>query len=339
MNPIRKKLKGISALAVAVMLLVSVSSCSENQGTIFMNIGTGTTGGVFYTVGVGLGTLLNDKAADMNVTVEATKASAENINLMNANEMDLATCSFPTTLQAHLGDGSWSGSPQDVEVLFNMYSNPIHVIVMGGSPYQKITDLKGKTISVGQAGSGNYNSAVTLLEGVYGWKDGVDYKAEYLSYSESVDAFKNGQIDAAIFDTVYPNSTIIDLASWKDIRLLPVDEDLLSKTDDQYAQQFYTLTIPANTYTGQDEDVVCAAHGNYVCATSKLSDDVAYDICATVFSNLNYMYNVHDALKNLTLQSGCETGGLELHPGAARYFREQGLDVDHLITVVNPAAG
>ena len=269
--------------------MISLAACSSNEGVLYLNIGTGTTGGVFYTAGIGIGTLLNEKTGYMNVTVEATKASAENINLMNAGYMDFATCSFPTTLQAYLGDASWENDPQDVQVLFNMYGNPIHVIVMADSPYKSMEDLEGKTISVGQAGSGNYNSAVALLEGVYGWKDGVDYRAEYLSYSESVDAFKNGQIDAAVFDTVYPHSTIIDLASWRDIRLLPVDEERLLQTEDPYAQQFYTLTIPANTYKGQTEDIVCVAHGNYICTTSAMDEKVAYDICATVFSNLEYM--------------------------------------------------
>ena len=309
------------------------SAANEKKETTYLSFGTGTTGGVFYTAGIGFGTLLNDKSGYMNVTVEATKASAENINMMNQGTIELATCSFPTTLQGHLGEGSWKGNPQDVQVLFNMYGNPIHVIVMSDSPYQSMEDLKGKTISVGQAGSGNYNSTVALLEGVYGWVDGVDYKAEYLSYTESVEAFKNGQIDAAVFDTVSPHSTIIDLASWKPIRLLSVDENLLSSATNPYAQQFYTITIPANTYNGQTEDVVCAAHGNYVCTTSNLSEELGYDICNTIFSNLDYVATVHDALSKLTVESGCETGGLPMHIGAMKFFKEQGLDVDSLVQV------
>lgn len=337
-----KRLLGLCLAAATVVGLCACDSGgaqqtgSPNEGegqTTYLSFGTGTTGGVFYTAGIGIGTLLNDKTGDLNVTVEATKASAENINLMNAGQMDLATCSFPTTLQAHLGDGSWSGEPQDVQVLFNMYGNPIHVIVMADSPYQTMDDLKGKTISVGQAGSGNYNSTIALLEGVYGWEEGVDYKAEYLSYSESADAFKNGQIDAAVFDTVAPHSTIIDLASWKPIRLLSVDTDLMEKADNRFAQQFYTIMIPGGTYTGQEEDVVCAAHGNYVCTTSAMSEDVAYEIVSTVFANLDYMANVHDAMKNLSVESACETGGLEMHAGAREFFTEKGIDVDSTITV------
>lgn len=348
----KDSIKRLISVCLAAMMLLGLAACgtagstptasgssaaptaSAKVETTYLNFGTGTTGGVFYTAGIGMGNVLNEHTDNLNVTVEATKASAENINLLNEGSIDLATCSFPTTLQGYMGDGSWSGKPQNLQVLFNMYGNPIHVIVMADSPYKTMEDLKGKTISVGQAGSGNYNSTMALLEGVYGWKEGVDYKAEYLSYSESEDAFKNGQIDAAVFDTVAPHATIIDLASWKPIRLLGIDTDLLTKTENSYAQQFYTITIPANTYNGQTEDVVCAAHGNYVCTTSNMSEDLAYEVVSTIFSNLDYMGTVHDALKKLTVQSGCETGGLEMHAGAIKYFTEQGIDVQNTIKVV-----
>lgn len=186
-------------------------------------------------------------------------------------------------------------------------------------------DLRGKTISVGQAGSGNYAVAVAFLEGLYGMVEGVDYKAEYLNYTESVEAFKNGTIDAALFDTVSPHSTVIDLASWKPIRLLPFDPALIENSDNLYAQNFITLTIPAGTYTGQDEDVLCAAHGNYVISMSSLDEQVAYDIVKTVMENLDYMITVHDAFRNLTVENAIQTGGLPLHPGAQKYFEEQGI--------------
>lgn len=345
--------KRLISICLAAVMLLGLCACSSTGSTAtdsgnsaaptetakmettYLNFGTGTTGGVFYTAGIGMGNVLNDHTDNLNVTVEATKASAENINLLNDGSIDLATCSFPTTLQAYLGDGSWSDKPQDLQVLFNMYGNPIHVIVMADSPYKTIEDLKGKTISVGQAGSGNYNTTMALLNGVYGWEEGVDYKAEYLSYSESEDAFKNGQIDAAIFDTVAPHATIIDLASWKPIRLLSVDTDLMAKAENSYAKQFYTITIPGGTYNGQDEDVVCAAHGNYVCTTSNMSEDLAYEVVSTIFSNLDYMGTVHDALKKLSVEAGCETGGLEMHAGAIKFFTEQGIDVQNTIKVVD----
>lgn len=327
------KLKRVLSLLLAAVMLLSLCACgdsaattdgSSSQETTYLNFGTGTTGGVFYTAGIGIGTLLTDKTY-MNVTVEATKASAENCNLLKAGNIEIATMSFPTTLQAYLGDMAFKDNQIDVCVLFQMYANPVHMIVMADSPYQSVEDLRGKTISVGQAGSGNYNVAIAFLEGLYGMVEGVDYKAEYLSYTESVEAFKNGTIDAALFDTVSPHATIIDLASWKPIRLLPFDAELIEKSDNVYAQNFITMTIPGGTYTGQDEDVLCAAHGNYVTTSSALDEQVAYDIVKTVMENLDYMATVHDAFTRLTLEDACETGGLPLHPGAQKYFEEQGL--------------
>lgn len=330
-----KRSKKILSLVLATLMLVSLCACGSSgdttvdstegkQETTYLSFGTGTTGGVFYTAGIGIGTLLTDKTY-MNVTVEATKASAENCNLLKAGDIEIATMSFPTTLQAYMGDMAFKDNKIDVCVLFQMYANPVHMIVMADSPYQSVDDLRGKTISVGQAGSGNYNVAVAFLEGLYGMVEGVDYKAEYLNYTESVEAFKNGTIDAALFDTVSPHATIIDLASWKPIRLLPFDESLIAATENVYAQNFITMTIPAGTYTGQDEDVLCAAHGNYVTTSSELDEQVAYDIVKTVMENLDYMATVHDAFTRLTVEDGAQTGGLPLHPGAQKYFEEQGL--------------
>lgn len=330
-----KRSKKIISLFLAALMLLSLCACGGTGGTTeggsgdkpqttYLSFGTGTTGGVFYTAGIGIGTLLTDKTY-MNVTVEATKASAENCNLLKAGNIEIATMSFPTTLQAYLGDMAFKDNKIDVCVLFQMYANPVHMIVMKDSPYKSVEDLRGKTISVGQAGSGNYNVAVAFLEGLYGMVEGVDYKAEYLNYTESVEAFKNGTIDAALFDTVSPHATIIDLASWKPIRLLPFDASLIEQTDNVYAQNFITMTIPAGTYSGQDEDILCAAHGNYVTTSSTLDEQVGYDIVKTVMENLDYMATVHDAFKLLSLEEGCQTGGLPLHAGAQRYFEEQGL--------------
>ena len=330
------KAKKILCLALAALMLLSLAACGSSAGssttaattttqqTVRMNFGTGTTGGVFYTAGIGIGTLLTDKTY-MDVTVEATKASGENCNLLKAGDIEIATASFPTTLQAYLGDMGFKDNKVDLTVLFQMYSNPVHMIVMKDSPYQTVEDLKGKTISVGQAGSGNYAVAIAFLEGLYGMVENVDYKAEYLNYTESVDAFKNGTIDAALFDTVNPHSTIIDLASWKAIRLLPFEPERIAASTNVYAQNFITQVIPGGTYNGQDEDVLCAAHGNFVICTSSLDEQVAYDIVKTVMENTDYMATVHDTFKNLNLEGAAQGGGLPIHPGAQKYFEEQGI--------------
>ncbi len=319
----------IPALVLCVLvMLFSLCGCSGNNDTIYISFGTGTTGGVFYTAGIGIGTLLEDKTK-MNVTVEATKASAENINLLANGDIEIATASFPTTLQGYTGDGSWSNDPQDINVLFQMYENPMHVFVLQDSDIYTMQDLRGKRISVGQAGSGNYNSAVALLEGVYGLVEGVDYTPEYLSYSESSEAFKNGIIDAAVFDTVSPHATIIDIASWKPVRLIPVREEDLQNVGNIYAQQFMPVIIPEGTYKGQEEDVLCAAHGNYVICSGNLDEEIAYNVVKTVMENLDYMATVHDALKQLNLDNAYFSGGLPLHPGAIKYYEEQGISLEN----------
>lgn len=291
---------------------------------VYLNMGTGSSGGVFYTFGIGVGTLMGEKT-NMQFTVEATKASVENLNLLNTGDIEVATVSFPSSLKAYKGAEPFS-SPIDERVLFQMYDNPVHVIVMADSPYYTMDDLKGKKISIGQPGSGNAQVCYAFLEGLLGWVDGEDYTGEYLTYTESVEAFKAGQIDAAIFDTVNPHATIIDLASWKPIRLIPVDPTVIDASDDPYGSEFFPVTIPGGTYNGQDEDVVTVGHGNYMVCRADWDEELAYTFVKTVFENLDYMKNVHAAAERLTPELGCNGGGVPIHPGALRYFEEVGVD-------------
>ncbi len=298
------------------------SAPADSDKPIYMRMGTGGTGGVFYTFGVGAGTLVSDKT-NMQFTVESTKASVENMRLLTSQDIEVGMASFPTSLKAYLGVAPFDAK-QDVNVLFQMYDNPIHIIVMADSPYQSLEDLKGKKISIGQPGSGNAEVAYAFLEGLLGWVDGKDYKGEYLTYTESVDAFKAGQIDAAIFDTVHPTSSVIDLASWKPIRLLTVDAGMIEKTDNQYAKEFFPITIPGGTYKGQDTDVQTIGHGNYMMCLASWGEDYAYRFVKTIFENVDYMKNVHSAAERLTPAAGAQGGGVPLHPGAIKYFKEAG---------------
>ncbi|MEA4891126.1 MAG: TAXI family TRAP transporter solute-binding subunit [Peptococcaceae bacterium] len=341
-----KKAIYLKALCLILVLIFALGGCGGNNAQnsggestqgggesegetpsgdpVYLNMGTGSSGGVFYTFGIGVGTLVGEKT-NMQFTVEATKASVENLNLLDSGDIEVATVSFPSSLKAYKGDEPFTKAV-DERVLFQMYDNPVHVIVMADSPYYTMEDLKDKKISIGQPGSGNAQVCYAFLEGLLGWVDGVDYTGEYLTYTESVEAFKAGQIDAAIFDTVNPHATIIDLASWKPIRLIPVDTTLIDNSTDEYAKEFFPVTIPGGTYKGQDEDVVTVGHGNYMVCRADWDENLAYTFVKTVFENLDYMKNVHAAADRLTPENGCNGGGVPIHPGALKYFQEVGVD-------------
>jgi TRAP transporter TAXI family solute receptor len=323
----RKKSYCVFLAIMSVFLTGSCSKASVSGGaarsaSLYMRMGTGGTGGVFYTFGVGLGTLVSDKT-NMQFTVESTKASVENMRLLTSGDIEVGMASFPTSLKAFTGIQPFE-EKLDINVLFQMYDNPVHIIVMSNSPYRTLEDLKGKRISIGQPGSGNAEVAYAFLEGLLGWEDGKDYRGEYLTYTESVEAFKSGQLDAAIFDTVHPTSSVIDLASWRPIRLLDVDYSLIEKTANRFAKEFFPITIPGGTYRGQDSDTHTVGHGNYLMCLANWDEEYAYTFVKTVFENQDYMQKVHAAAGNLTPANGSKNGGIPLHPGAERYFKEAG---------------
>jgi TRAP transporter TAXI family solute receptor len=300
----------------------STSSAPASSAPIYMRMGTGGTGGVFYTFGVGIGTLVSSKT-NMQFTVESTKASVENMRLLDSKDIEVGFASFPTSLKSYKGNAPFDKNIE-VNVLLQPYTNPVHLIVMADSPYQKLEDLKGKKISIGQPGSGNAEVATTFLEGLYGWVDGKDYSGQYLTYTESVEAFKNGQIDAAIFDTGFPTASVIDLSSWKPIRLLSVDASLIEKATNEYGKQFITTTIPGGTYRGQDKDTLTIGHGNYIMCRADWDEEYAYTFVKTIFENMDFVKNIHAVAKDLTPELAANGGGVPLHPGAIRYYKEVG---------------
>ena len=231
---------------------------------------------------------------------------------------------FPTSLKAFRGDEPFDVA-MDNSVLFQMYETPVHVITMKNSDIMKLEDLKGKKISIGNPGSGNIEVSYTFLEGLLGLKENIDYKPVYLSYTETVEAFKTGQIDAAIFDTVNPTAAIIELSSWNPIRLLEVSPDLIKDATGPYAPMFIEKTIPGGIYNGVDEEIQTVGHGNWVVVRKDFNEDYAYDLLKAIFENLDDLSSSHMAIRELSPKSACKTGGLELHIGAKRYFKEQGV--------------
>lgn len=309
-------------LSLICLLMTGCSSSGNEAKPVYLQMGTGGTGGVFYPIGVGIASILGEKT-NFEVSVEATKASVENNRLLDAGQIDIGMASFPTSIKAVKGDAPFE-KPIPVCALFQMYENPVHLIVMKDSAIKEINDLKGKKISVGNPGSGNKEVADAFFQGVLGWQENVDYVPYHLSYTESVEAFKTGQIDAALFDTPAPTSSIIDLASWKPIRLLSVPANLLNNAQG-YAQNFVMKTIPSGVYLGVDEPVETIAHGNWLIARQDMPEEYGYTIVKTIFENLPEIEKVHAVAKELTPELGARTGGMPLHSGAEKYFKEIGV--------------
>jgi TRAP transporter TAXI family solute receptor len=304
------------------MGLALAFSSTATRADDFINVLTGGTSGVYYPMGVAIAKIYTDKMPNTRPTVQATKASVENLNLLQQGKGELAFT---------LGDSlafAWEGNEEagfknkltKLRGVAAIYPNFIQVVASKESGIKTLADLKGKRLSVGAPKSGTELNARAILGGA-----GISYKdlgkLEYLPFAESVELMKNRQLDATLQSAGLGVAAIRDLASAVEITIVEIPANLVEKIGPPYVK----AVIPANTYTGQATDIQGAAVVNYLATRADLSTDLIYAMTKSIFENLNELAAAHSAGKALKLEKALEGMPVPLHPGAEKYFKEKGL--------------
>lgn len=321
----KRTLSKIGWIACAVFLVLgSTAGTSSAAGKKFLTLASGSPGGVYYSLGGGMAVVIEKNVPGLRCAAESTGASVENGRLVGNGESDMGMLMGSIAHNAREGKAPFE-KKFPLVALFQMYPAPEHIVTTKQSGIKSIRDLKGKRVAVDVPGSGAQAMAKLILS-EYGFDLEKDLKLANLSQSESVAALKDGVVDAAFFNFAYPASAIMDLASTRDLVLVPMEKDMLKKIVAKYP--FYVpVTIPKGTYPKVDGDVLCLGDSNVMAASEKMSDEVAYEVVKGIFSNVTQgkyaLVNVHPAAKQLTPANAVNTS-IPLHPGAARYFREVG---------------
>lgn len=305
--------------AVGICLATAVPASAEE----FITVLTGGTSGVYYPLGVALTTIYGQAIPDAKVTVQSTKASVENLNLLQAGRGEIGF-----SLGDSLGD-AWKGNEEvgfkqkldKLRVISAIYPNFIQVVASKDSGITSLADLKGKRVSVGAPKSGTeLNARAIFAAGGMSYDDFA--KVEYLPFAESVDLMKNRQLDATLISAGLGVAAIKDLATSVDIALVPIPADVVEKVGDA---AYVAETVPAGTYQGQDKDVPTAAVRNFLVTNSGVSDEVGYAMTKALYEHLDQMVAAHAAAKRIKLDAGAAKGPVPLHPGAEKFFKEKGL--------------
>jgi TRAP transporter TAXI family solute receptor len=306
-------------LATAVFA-VSAGPASAEQ---FINILTGGTSGVYYPLGVALSNIYAKAISDAKSSVQATKASVENLNLLQVGRGEIAFALGDSVSLAWAGNKE-AGFPAKLDKLrgiAGIYPNYIQIVASADSGIRTLADLKGKRISVGAPKSGTELNARTVLGAA-----GVSYKdfnkLEYLAFGESVDLMKNRQLDATLQSAGLGVSSIRDLANSIAIAIVPIPAQVVRKINDP---AFAPAVIPAGTYQGQSEDVPTVAIGNFMVTQSDVSEDLVYQMTKSTFENLDALVAAHVAAKTIKLENSLTGMPVPVHPGAARFYREKGM--------------
>ncbi len=184
-----------------------------------------------------------------------------------------------------------------------------------------LADLKGKGLSVGAAKSGTeLNTRAILAAAGMSYKDMG--KLEYLPFAESVELMKNRQLDSTLQSAGLGVASIRDLATTNDVTVVAIPADIVKKIGAPYVP----VTIPANTYKGQTAPVETAAVVNFLVTHEGVSYDLVYQMTKAMFENLGQMVSSHAAAKDIKLEAALTGMPIPLHPGAARYYKEKGIN-------------
>jgi TRAP transporter TAXI family solute receptor len=315
--------------SVSVAVLFVIGAVASVQAADNLVLATGGTAGTYYPFGGAMSKIWNSKIKDMNVTAQTSGASAENVRLINKKEVELALVQTDTV------DFAWNATesfkPKEGEkpnplkgmsAIAVLYPEVVQVVVAADGPIKSFADLKGKKVGVGAPGSGTEASYRQLLD-IYGMKK-EDVNSQYLSFSESAEAFKDKHIDAFVVIGAVPTSAIMDVATQNAIRILPISADILAKLTQKYAF-LAPVKIPANSYKGQSEDVPSAAVNALLIAGNQLKDDMVYSLTKVLFENQPELASAHAKGKELNLQTAVQGVSIPFHPGAVKYYKEKGL--------------
>jgi TRAP transporter TAXI family solute receptor len=312
----------ISKLVAAALGAAAMLSAPVARADGFINVLTGGTSGVYYPLGVAIGKIFSDKIPNVKTQVQATKASVENLILLQQGRGEIAFTLGDSLKAAWDGDeeAGFKKKLDKLRAIGAIYPNYIQIVATAESGVKTLADLKGKSLSVGAPKSGTeLNSRAILAAAGMSYKD--IGKVEYLPFAESVDLMKNRQLAATLQSAGLGVASLKDLSTSTDITVVAVPKEVVEKI----GPPFVPVIIPANTYTGQDKDVPTAAVVNYLVTSSDVSDDIAYQMTKLIFESLPELANAHVAGKEIKLANAANGSPVPLHPGAIRYYREKGL--------------
>ncbi len=289
----------------------------------FINVLTGGTSGVYYPLGVSLTQIYGKAIPGAKATVQSTKASAENLNLLQAGRGEVAFTLGDALSDAWKGDAEagFKAPLKKLRGLAAMYPNYIHLVASADSGIKSLADLKGKRVAVGAPKSGTELNARAIFKAA-----GLSYqdfaKTEYLPFGETVELMKNRQLDATLISAGLGVAAVRDLATAVRIVIVPITPELIARIGDAAYQP---ATIPAKTYEGQSEAAATVAIPNFLATHEGVPAEVVYAMTKAMFENLDQMVAAHAAAKAISRENAFKGMPLPLHPGAEKYYREVGV--------------
>jgi hypothetical protein len=313
-------------LGKSLRLLAAATGLAASS-TLFaaptINVLTGGTSGVYYPIGVALAQLYSDNIAGSETTVRATKASVENLNLLQIGRGQLAFALGDSLADAWQGveDAGFRAPRDRLRAIAGIYPNHIQIVASRESGIRTLADLKGKRISVGAPRSGTELNARAIFKAA-GLSHEDMGQVLFKPYAESVELIRNRQLDATLQSAGLGMAAIRDLAAVLPVTFVAIPADTVARIGNS---AYRAGVIPAGTYQGQERSVPTATISNILVSQTSVSDELAYRMTRLLFENLDRLAHAHPAAKGIELEHAVEGLPIPLHPGAERFYREAGV--------------
>ena len=333
------KLKLLLAYAALAATLVAGPAFAEDP--TFFRIGTGGAGGTYFPIG---GTIANgisappgarpcDKGGQCGVPgliaiAQSTTASVFNNAAVQNGELEAGMAAADVTRSMFLGEGKFEGKPHPkLRIVANLYPEDLHLVLPKGGSINDLGDLADKRVGIAQAGSGTQVAVLQMLEAWGVTRENME-EAE-LNNSQSAERLADGQLDAYFYAAGWPVAAMVQLASTKGMELHSFSKADVQKIN-EIIPAYIPSMIPSGVYEGVNYDVHTPAVSALLVMSSDLDDELVYGITAALWNSntRKLLDNGHPKGKLITVETaldGVATLGVPLHPGAEKFYREQGM--------------
>ena len=317
----RRKGIFLSIIAIFIASMFLAACQKQHQGYVLL---TGGTQGTYYPLGGQMAQIIKDKT-DIPVDSQSSNASADNVKELASGNAELAFVQTDVVAYAVEGIHMFEGEKVDnVYAIGSLYPETVQIVTRKGSGIESVEDLVGKAVSVGAPGSGTYINAEQILA-VHGIDIKEDIKAQNLTFDESTDGIQDGTIDAAFITAGTPTGAVVGLSAHVDIHILSIAQDKIDELIKLYPH-YAEVKIEGSDRDeyGLDEDVTTVAVLAMLAVAKDVDEDDVYEITKAIYENAGDI--AHDKAQFIKLETALDGVGIELHPGAKKYYEEKGLD-------------
>ncbi len=317
----KRKIWVMFCVSVLLGSLLGFAGDSSAAAKKYVTIGTASAGGTFFIVAGGIADVLNHNIPNVSAVQQVTPgSSAENIPALEKKQIEMATCTSDQVYFGYKGGGMYKTAFPNIRVILSLYSAPLHFVVLAKSGIQSLKDLEGKRIAAGAPGSTQELMAREVLKfhGVKNWKH------HRLTIAESINALRDGTVEAANPPAGVPISSLLDLSTSHDIRILALESkaiDLILKEHPYWNKD----VIPAKSYRGQNEEIPTVGYTTLFITHKDQEEDLIYKATKAILENREKLMKVHPICKEIMLENATRGVAAPFHPGAAKYLGEKGV--------------